>query len=100
MVLQSGIEVPEERVAEVCRKYKIKELAIFGSAARGDVGPDSDIDVMVELREDARLGWEFFGIAEELESLLGRRVDLGNKDGLRPHARPSALREALVVYAE
>lgn len=100
MVLQSGIEVPEERVAEVCRKYKIKELAIFGSAVRGDMGPDSDIDVMVALREDARLGREFFGIAEGLESLLGRRVDLGTKDGLRPHARPSALREALVVYAE
>ena len=100
MILRSGIEVPEERVAEVCRKYKIREMAVFGSAARGDARPDSDIDVMVELRPDARLGWEFFGIAEELEKFLGRRVDLGTKDSLKPHARPSALRDAVVVYAE
>jgi uncharacterized protein len=100
MRLPSGITLPDDKIAEICRKYKIREMAIFGSAARGHLRPDSDIDVLVELRTDAHLGWEFFGIAEELEGVLGRPVDLGTKDSLKPHARPSALREAIVVYAE
>lgn len=100
MRLKSGIEVPQEAVAEVCRRYKMREMAIFGSAVRGELRPDSDIDVLVELREDANLGWEFFGIAEDLELVFGRKVDVGTKDAVRPHARASALRESLVVYAE
>jgi predicted nucleotidyltransferase len=100
MELNSGLILPDDKIAEICRKYKVREMAVFGSAARGDLRPESDIDVLVELRPDAHLGWEFFGIAEELENVLGRRVDLGTKDSLKPYARPSAFREAVVVYAE
>ena len=100
MTLPSGIQLPDDKIAALCRKYQIREMSVFGSAARGDATPDSDVDVLVELRPDARLGWEFFAIAEEMEGIVGRRVDLGTKDSLKPHARPSAQRDAVVVYAE
>jgi predicted nucleotidyltransferase len=60
---------------------------------------DSDIDIMVVLDPNAKLGWGFFGIADELSELLGRPVDLGTKDSLKPHAKPSALQDAVVIYA-
>jgi hypothetical protein len=77
----------------------VKEMAVFGSAARGDSGPDSDIDIMVELFAGSQLGLDFFRMEEELTQVLGRRVDLGTKRSLRPRVRPFALRDARVIYA-
>ncbi len=54
---------------------------------------------MVEFDPDANAGWEFFELEEELERILGRKVDLGTKRSLKPWVRPSALRDALVIYA-
>lgn len=99
MTLPSGIQLPEAQIAEICRKYKVREMAVFGSAARGDLGPSSDIDILVDLEPDAHLGWEFFGIAEELQAVLGRRVDLGERSALKPRIRSSALRDSIVIYA-
>lgn len=102
MTLPSGLQLPDDQIAEICRRYKIREMAVFGSAARGGgagLSPNSDIDIMVDLQPDANLGWDFFGIAEDLELILGRPVDLGTKDSLKPRAKPSALRDAVVIYA-
>ena len=100
MTLASGLEIPSEKIAEICRRYQIVEMAVFGSTARGDMRPDSDIDIMVVLHPEARLGWAFFGIGDELSAVLGRPVDFGTKDSLKPHAKPSALRDAVIIYAE
>ncbi len=100
MTLASGLEIPSEKIAEICRRYQIVEMAVFGSTARGDMRPDSDIDIMVVLHPEARLGWDFFGIGDELSAVLGRPVDFGTKDSLKPHAKPSALRDAVIIYAE
>jgi uncharacterized protein len=99
MTLASGIEIPLQEIAELCRRYKVREMAVFGSAARGEMHPGSDIDVMVEFDPDANAGWEFFELEEELARVLGRKVDLGTKRSLKPWVRPSALRDALVIYA-
>ena len=98
MTLASGLEIPSEKIAEICRRYQIVEMAVFGSTARGDMRPDSDIDVLVVLDPEARLGWDYFKIGDELSAVLGRPVDFGTKDGLKPHAKPSALRDAVVIY--
>jgi len=100
MTLASGLDIPSEKIAEICRRYRIVEMAVFGSAARGDARPDSDIDIMVVLDPAAHLGWDFFGIGDELSAVLGRPVDFGTKDSLKPHAKLSALRDAVVIYAE
>ncbi len=100
MTLASGIDIPSDRIGEICRRYKIREMSVFGSAARGDMREDSGIDIMVVFDPDARPGWDYFGIADELANLLGRPVDFGTKDSLKPDAKPTALRDAVVIYAE
>ena len=65
-----GVDVDERRLAEICDRYGIAELQIFGSRARGTSGPDSDIDVLYTLRPGRRLGWEIEELADELK--IGR----------------------------
>ena len=99
MTLASGIEIPSEKIADLCRRYHVWEMAIFGSAARGELRPDSDIDIMVEFEPNASIGWEFFELEEELTRIFGRRINLGTKRSLKPWIKPGALRDALVIYA-
>ncbi|SPF40029.1 DNA polymerase beta domain protein region [Candidatus Sulfopaludibacter sp. SbA4] len=99
MILTSGIELPIDRIADVCRRYDVQELSVFGSAARGDMLPESDIDILVDFKPGARIGLvKFESLNDELQGLLGRRVDLVTKTGLKPRVRPHVLREAQLVY--
>jgi predicted nucleotidyltransferase len=71
------IEIPETPLAELCRRWGVQELALFGSVLRDDFGPESDIDLLVSFAPETR--WSLFDLAEmqmQLEALLGRRVDL------------------------
>jgi predicted nucleotidyltransferase len=63
-------------------KYPIKEIAIFGSYARDEQGNSSDLDVMVEF--DGKIGIQFIDLADELEQLIGLKVDLVFKKGIKP----------------
>lgn len=99
MMLAAGLQVSTEKIAEICRRHQVREMAVFGSAARGELRPDSDIDVLVEFLPDAAIGWDFFQLEEELSELFGRRVDLGTKRSLKPWVRRNALRDARVIYA-
>ncbi len=100
-VVQLGdVVVGGDRLEELCLRYHVKELSLFGSAARGEMGPESDIDVMVEFEPGVRIGLiKFESLAEELEALTGRKVDLVTKGGLKPWIRPHALKDARVLYA-
>ena len=71
MTLQSGLEIPTEKIAEICRRYGIQEMAVFGSAARNDMRPDSDVDIMVEFFPGVVHGWEYFQLEEELAETFG-----------------------------
>lgn len=74
------IDVPKERLAVFCRKWKIIELALFGSVLREDFRPDSDVDVLVMFSADSDWGIEqLLDMKEELELLFGRPVDLVEK---------------------
>ena len=99
MTLESGLEIPEKAIGEICRRYGIQELAIFGSAARGEMRPDSDVDVMVEFFPGVVHGWEYFRIERELAEAFGRRVDLATKKWMNARIRSRVLPEARVVYA-
>jgi hypothetical protein len=100
-MLQLGdAQIDPISLAEVCRRYAVKELSLFGSAARGDLHPDSDIDFMVEFEADARIGiFKFESLVDELEALSGRRVDLVTKSGMKPWVRPHVMSDARVIYA-
>jgi predicted nucleotidyltransferase len=92
--------LPIDAIAKLCRGYGIRELAIFGSAVRGELRPDSDLDLLVEFQPQTRVGFLLLArLARELSELLGRPVDLVPKDGLKPLIRDEVLAEAEVVYA-
>ena len=87
-------------LGEVCRRYGVRELSLFGSSVRGETRPESDIDIMVEFQPGVRVGLiKFESLVEELAALAGRRVDLVTKRGLKPWVRPEVLRDARVIYA-
>jgi uncharacterized protein len=93
-------QVDEAKLADLCQRYCVRELSLFGSAVRGELRPDSDIDVMVEFDPSARIGLlKFESLSEDLAALIGRKVDLVTKRGLKPWIRPHALQEARVIYA-
>ncbi|GIH69259.1 nucleotidyltransferase family protein [Sphaerimonospora thailandensis] len=87
------------QLIELCRKYGIAELSVFGSVARGRARPDSDIDLLYVLAEGNDIGLEFFNFQEELEKLLGHKVDVVSKEGLHWIIRDHVLNDAQVLYA-
>lgn len=95
-----NIELPTEETRALCRRYHIRELALFGSVLRADFGPGSDIDVLVEFEPEARIGYQrFFRLQDELSALWGREIDLFTPNSLKPFARAQALQSKAVIYA-
>ncbi len=89
----------EPAVATVCHHHRVQRLRIFGSAAKGQDGPDSDLDLLVDFEPGARPG--LFGLAElgeDLEALLGTRVDVTTEGGLHPKLHDRILAEAEPVW--
>lgn len=84
------------RQAEIRRRFGVDSLALFGSVARGEAGPDSDIDLLVEFRETPGLR-EYMEFKFWLEERLGRRVDLIMRGALKDWARTSVEAEAILV---
>lgn len=92
------IDVPRQRVADFCRRNRIRTLSLFGSVLREDFAPSSDVDVLVEFEEGCTPGLAFFTMEMELAELLGRPVDLNTPDCLSRHFRDEVLAEAESVY--
>jgi hypothetical protein len=95
------IEIDRDVLADFCRRHRIRKLAFFGSVLRGDFGPSSDIDVLVEFEPGTRVGLiRLASIENELSDLLGRKVDLNTPGCLSPHFREEVLREAEVLHEQ
>ena len=94
-----GLAVDAERLREVCIRYGVARLDVFGSVSRGDAEPGSDVDVLYELASGARLGWDIEKLADDLSKVLGRRVDLVSRSALHERLRDDVLAEALLLYA-
>lgn len=94
------VEISQEQLATLCRRHQIRWLAIFGSALRGDFSPKSDIDIVVEFEQTARISLlDYAGIQRELSDLFQRPVDLVTRDGLKPLIKQTILESAEVLYA-
>ena len=76
----------------------VLRAGVFGSVARGSAGPESDVDVLVELDPKHLPGWEYFGLGDELAAVMGCPVDVCTPNSLHRLMRDEVLRE--VVYAE
>jgi predicted nucleotidyltransferase len=95
------IAAQHEEIRAFCRRWKIREMSLFGSVLREDFRKDSDIDVLVEFEPDHGWGlYEVVDMKDELEALFGRKVDFVMKGGLRnPIRRREILANRQVVYA-
>jgi uncharacterized protein len=98
---QARVSPSKEAIVDFCRKWRIQELALFGSVLREDFSPESDIDVLVTFAPEAP--WNLFDIVqmrEELGRIFGREVDLVEKQALQnPFRRHEILKTHQVVYA-
>ncbi|MBI4871641.1 MAG: nucleotidyltransferase family protein [Candidatus Riflebacteria bacterium] len=101
MAETSCFPLDRQQLGEFCRRWHIRKLALFGSVVRGELRPDSDIDVLVEFEPGQVIGLKFVRIQEELSRFFGgRRVDLVTEKFLSHWIRDSVLAEAQVQYAE
>ncbi|HOE10893.1 MAG TPA: nucleotidyltransferase family protein [bacterium] len=95
------VQIDPDALAEFCRKWRIRELSIFGSALRDDFGPESDLDFLVSFEPGAK--WSLLDIVDmkdELEARYGRPVDLIEKEALRnPWRKREILGTRKVIYA-
>ena len=98
---QPKINIPQDQIEDFCRRWKIKEFALFGSVLREDFRPDSDIDVLVSFEPDGGITFDIrVEMLDELAEIFGREVDLVEKDTIRnPFRRHDILTTKEVVYA-
>ena len=95
-----AINADPARLADICRRFQVSRLSVFGSIARGQARPDSDADILVEFLPDAAIGLiGYAGLMLALSELLGRKVDLVSKPALKPLIRDAILDEARLLYA-
>jgi predicted nucleotidyltransferase len=95
-----SFHIPTEILTDFCKQNHVQELALFGSALSERFTESSDIDFLVTFEPGARIGFLTLArMQRELEELLGRKVDLVPKGGLKPVIRDSVLSTARVLYA-
>jgi len=101
-MVSRNVDVPMARIEAFCRKWRVRELSLFGSVLRDDFRPDSDVDILVSFEPDDP--WDLFHLVEmrdELIALFGRDVDLVEKEGLRnPFRRRTILDTREVIFAD
>jgi predicted nucleotidyltransferase len=99
--MNAKLSLPKEKIEEFCLRWKIVEFSLFGSVLRDDFDPDSDVDILISLSEDADLDlYDWITMIEELEKIFGREVDLVEKSTLRnPFRRNAILTNREIIYA-
>ncbi len=103
-ITMTQVEIDQARLAEFCRRWKVTELAQFGSSLRDDFGPTSDVDLLVTFSRDADWSlFDHFRMEQELADMLGREVDLVSRRGIEGSRnwirRREILRTARTIYA-
>ena len=91
-----SIEEIKEKITPILHRYGVTRAAFFGSLVRGEVKPDSDVDILVEIKSDMSL-LDFIGIKIELEEALKMRVDLVEYDTIKPFIREKILSEQVAI---
>ena len=88
-----------QKIAEYFKTQPVLKAWIFGSYSRGEERPDSDVDILIMLDQEAQVGlFKLSGMHLELQDLLQKHVDLVTDKGLMPFARPSVERDRKLIY--
>ena len=103
MIRRLGLEMPMDALADFCRRWRIAELSLFGSALRADFSPDSDIDVLIDYPRESN--WTLLDsvrMQEELRKIFERPVDLVTRRAVEssrnPIRRKAILESARPIY--
>jgi len=91
------VQFNRKRLASLCRENRVERLRIFGSAARGEDRPDSDLDLLVDFQVPVGF-FELIELEEQLTAFFGRPVDLLTEPGLSPYLRDSILSRTEVLF--
>jgi hypothetical protein len=94
MDIQALLKEHREEILRIAAKHGASNVRIFGSVARGQARPDSDLDVLVDMEEERSL-FDMGGLLVDLETLLGCKVDVVTVPGLKRRIRDRVLREAV-----
>lgn len=94
MTVRELLTIQRDEILRLAAKHGAFNVRIFGSVARGEARPDSDVDFLVEM-ESHRSLLDQVGLIQDLEDLLGRKVDVATETGLREHFRARILRDAV-----
>lgn len=92
------LDIPQDQIADFCRRHHIRRLALFGSVLRDDFRADSDVDLLVEFEEGHTPGLDFFAMQDELSAMLRRKVDLNTVGFLSDYFRDEVLADAEDLY--
>ena len=100
-MIDQRVQYDKKRLVDYCRQNNIRRLAVFGSAIHGDMGPDSDLDLLVDLKEPVGY-FRFVRMEAELRPIFGecKRVDLLTRNSLSKFFRDEILKECEVIYEE
>jgi uncharacterized protein len=90
------VRARREEIRRIAAKHGARNVRVFGSVARGEARPDSDVDFLIDV-EPVTSSWFPAGLIQDLESLLGRRVEVVTERGLNHLIRDEVLREAVPV---
>ncbi|MGI8793368.1 MAG: nucleotidyltransferase family protein [Acidimicrobiales bacterium] len=99
MRIRADLEIDDQSLAEICRRWHLRELSLFGSVLRDDFGPESDVDLLYAFEDGHVPGWAIVDLADELETLFGRRIDLVGRGSVHWLIRDEVLAQARPLHA-
>ena len=91
-----NLEILKEKICPILDKWGVKKASIFGSYVRGEAEKDSDVDILIELDDDANL-FDFIELKLEIEDALGKKVDLVEFSTIKPAFREGILKEQVAL---
>lgn len=86
----------KQKILPILQEYGVEKAALFGSCVRAEMGEKSDIDILVEIRKDISL-LDFVGLKQEIEEVLGKKVDLVEYNTIKPLLKERILKEQVVI---
>ena len=88
----------KEKATPILKEYDVKQAAVFGSVSRGEDGPESDIDLLIEFGEKPMGMFAYMGFIEEMEETLGRKLDVVSSNSLNKFLKPYIVNDLKTIY--